>query len=124
MRFMSIVKGAEGLAPTPALMAAIGALAEELTRTGVLVTMGGLMPSARGARIRLSGGRITVLDGPFAESKEIVGGFAILDVASRAEAVELGRRFAQAHADALGPGHQMEVELREMEGSGGAADRP
>ena len=114
MRFMSMVKGPEGLPPSPELMAAIGKLAKDMAEAGVLVEMGGLAPSAKGARIRLSGGTLTVVDGPFVETKEVVGGFAMFNVASKAEAVELGRRFIQLHADIMGPSHVMEVEIREM----------
>ena len=114
MRFMSMVKGPEGLPPSPELMAAIGKLAKDMAEAGVLVEMGGLAPSAKGARIRLSGGTLTVVDGPFVETKEVVGGFAMFDVASKAEAVELGRRFMEVHADIMGPSHVMEVEIREM----------
>jgi hypothetical protein len=111
---MSMVKAPEGLPPSPELMAAIGKLAQDMAEAGVLVEMGGLAPSAKGARIRLSGGTATVVDGPFVETKEVVGGFAIFNVASKAEAVELGRRFMQLHADIMGPSHVMEVEIREM----------
>jgi hypothetical protein len=65
-------------------------------------------------RIRLSGARLTVVDGPFAESKELIGGFAVASAASKAEAVELGRRFMQVHADVLGPSAVVELEIREM----------
>lgn len=114
MRFISMVKAAESGPPSPELMAAIGNLAQEMAQAGVLIEMGGLAPSARGARIRLSGGALTVVDGPFTESKEIVGGYAIFSVGSKAEAVDLGRRFLEVHAAILGPKHVMEVELREM----------
>jgi hypothetical protein len=114
MRFMSMVKSPEGLPPSPELMATIGKLAKDMAEAGVLVEMGGLAPSAKGTRIRLSGGILTVVDGPFVETKEVVGGFAMFNVASKAEAVELGRRFMQVHADIMGPSHVMEVEIREM----------
>jgi hypothetical protein len=114
MRFISIVKGAEGLPGSPELMAAIGNLAQELAQSGVMIEMGGLLPSAKGARVRLSNGRLTVVDGPFTESKELVGGYAILHVASKAQAVELGRRFLQVHADVMGNDYEMELEIREM----------
>jgi hypothetical protein len=112
---MSMVKGPEGVPPKPELMAAIGALAQEMSQKGVLVEMGGLRPSASGTRIRLAGGRLTVTDGPFTESKELVGGYAVFEVASKAEAVEMGRRFMQIHADIMGNGHVLELELRQME---------
>jgi hypothetical protein len=95
-------------------MAAIGKLAQEMAQAGVLIEKGGLAPSAKGARIRLSRGALTVVDGPFTESKELVGGYAVFRVGSKAEAVELGRRFLQVHADILGPEHLMELEIREM----------
>jgi len=114
MRFISMVKSAESGPPSPELMAAIGKLAQEMGQAGVLIEMGGLAPSARGARIRLSRGALTVVDGPFTESKELVGGYAVFRVGSKAEAVELGRRFMQVHADILGPEHVMELEIREL----------
>lgn len=122
MRFMMLVKSAESGPPSPELMAAVGRMSHEMAQAGVLLEMGGLAPSARGARIRLSDAKLTVLDGPFTESKELVGGYAVLAAASKAEAVELGRRFVQVHADVLGPGHAMELEIREMfDPSGGQA---
>ena len=102
MRFISMVKTAESGPPSPELMGAIGTLAQEMATSGVLVEMGGLLPSAKGARVRLSRGAITVTDGPFTESK-LVGGYAIFSVGSKAEAIELGRRFLQVHSDVLGP---------------------
>jgi hypothetical protein len=115
MRYMMLVKGAEGLPPSPELMAAVGGLAQEMAQSGVLLDMGGLTPTARGARIRLAGGKLTVVDGPFAEAKEVIGGYAVLKAASKSEALELGRRFMQLHADILGPSHTLELEIREMD---------
>ena len=115
MKFMSMVKGCEGTAPSPELMAAIGALAQEMAQKGVLVEMGGLRPTASGTRMRLKRGRITVTDGPFTESKEVVGGYAVFDVGSKQEMVELARRFMQVHADILGEDHVLELEIRQME---------
>ena len=103
MRFISMVKTAESGPPSPELMGAIGKLAQDTAQSGVLMELGGLLPSARGARMRLARGGIRVTDGPFTESKELVGGYAIFSVASKAEAIELGRRFLQVHADILGP---------------------
>jgi len=114
MRFMMLVKSPEAGPPSPELMAAIGKLSQEMAQAGVLLEMGGLAPSAGGARIRLSNARLTVTDGPFTESKEIVGGYAVLKAASRAEAVELGRRFMQVHADLLGPEEVVELEIRQV----------
>lgn len=114
MRFISLVKAKEGIEPTPELYAAIGRLAEEMTAAGVLVDMGGLRPSAEGARLRLKGGRISVKDGPFTEAKEVIGGFAVMQVASREEAIEHTRRFLQVHADTM-PDLELECELRAFE---------
>ena len=114
MRFMMLVKAEESGPPSVELMAAVGKLSMEMAQKGVLVDMGGLAPSVRGARIRLSDARLTVTDGPFTESKEVIGGFAVLRASSRAEAIELGRRFMQVHADVLGPSASVELEIREM----------
>jgi hypothetical protein len=118
MRFMLIAmanKDSEaGCAPTSELMAAIGKLSEDMTKSGTLLEMGGLAPTSKGARLRLSGGKVTVTDGPFAEAKEVIGGYAIVQVESKAEAIELSRRFLQVHADILGPSYQMESEVRQF----------
>jgi hypothetical protein len=86
MRFMTMVKSSETSGPPPkALMDAIAKLGEEGFKAGVMVEVGGLLPSATGARVRVSGGKLTVTDGPFTEAKEIVGGYAVYasDVAPR-----------------------------------------
>jgi hypothetical protein len=75
---------------------------------------GGLAPSSIGARVRLSGGKVTVTDGPFTEAKEIIGGFAIVDVKSKQEAIELAKRFYQIHAEILGPSYEATGEVRQM----------
>jgi hypothetical protein len=97
MRYMALYKpGHEsGQPPTPEEMGAMGALIEQMMRDGTLVATGGLQPSARGFRVRKSGGTVTVTDGPFSEAKELVGGFAILEVESREHALELTRRFLE-----------------------------
>ncbi|MBZ5720008.1 MAG: YciI family protein [Acidobacteriia bacterium] len=118
MRFMMIVKANReseaGLPPKPELMAAVAKMAEEATQRGVMVSAGGLLPSSQGARIRVSGGKTSVVDGPFAETKELVGGFAIFDLQSKEEAVQAGTRFMQVHADILGPSYDGELEIRPM----------
>jgi hypothetical protein len=114
MRFMTIVKGAETSAPPPqALMDAIGKLGEEAARKGVMVEMGGLLPSAMGARVRLTGGRLTVTDGPFTEAKEVIGGYAVYAVKSKEEALEWARRFMVLHQEHW-KGWEGEVELRQL----------
>jgi hypothetical protein len=112
MRFMTIVRGPEGRQPSPELIDRIMKLGEEGTKRGAMVTMGGLEPSARGARVRLANGKITVKDGPFTEAKEVIGGFAIYDVASKQEALEWTRQFLEAHIG-LWP-YELEVEVRQM----------
>jgi hypothetical protein len=116
MRFMNIVRTTENspLGPPPkALMDAIDKLGEEATKAGVFVETGGLMPSAAGARLRLTGGKLTVTDGPFSEAKEVIGGFAVFDVKSKAEAVEWARRFMNLHTQHW-PGWEGEAEVRQL----------
>jgi hypothetical protein len=114
MRFMTIVKGAETSAPPPqALMDAIGKLGEEAARKGVMVEMGGLLPTAMGARVRLAGGRLTVTDGPFTEAKEVIGGYAVYAVKSKEEALEWARRFMALHQEHW-KSWEGEVELRQL----------
>jgi hypothetical protein len=118
MRYMMMVKAnadyEAGLPPPPELMAAIGRHSQEMAEAGILLETGGLLPSSAGARVRVAGGRTTVLDGPFAETKELVGGFAILAAGSREEAIDLGKRFMQIHSDVLGPAYTGELEIRPM----------
>ena len=118
MRFMTMVKADKnyeaGLPPSPELMAAIGKLTEESIKAGVVLDTGGLMPSSRGARVRASGGKLTVTDGPFAETRELIGGYAIISANSKEEAVEMARRFMQVHVDVLGPSYEGECEIRQM----------
>ena len=113
MRFMTIVKTREtGARPSPALIEKIGKLGEEAAQQGKMVGMGGLGPTTQGACVRLANGKITVTDGPFTEAKEVIGGFAIYDVASKGEAIEWTHRFLEAH---IGLWEQdLEVEVRQM----------
>ena len=111
-KYMTIVKGSEQHAPPPPeLFEAIDKLMQEAGKR--LVGVGGLLPSGRGARARLSKGKVTMTDGPFAEAKEVIGGFAIYDVPSLAEAKEWTRRFLDVHVKHF-PGWDCEVEIREM----------
>ncbi len=108
MRFLSIYKTKEtGVPPTPEGMARMGVLIEEGIKAGWLLSTEGCLPSSRGMRVRQADGRLTVTDGPFTESKEIVGGFAILRADSREQALELTRRFLAIAGDG-------ECELREL----------
>jgi hypothetical protein len=116
MRFMAIVKPGKdyeaGRPPSPGLMAAMGKLNEESTKAGVFVTGGGLLPSSQGHKLRMTGGKVSVIDGPFTETKEVIGGFAVLNYASHEEAIEGARRVMQIHAE---HGYtELEIELRPM----------
>ena len=118
MRFIMLVKADKdferGAPPPPALMAAIGKLGQEMAKAGTLVQTGGLAPTAMGAILNLDGGTIRVTDGPFAESKEVIGGYAIMEAGSKAEAIELARRFLQVHADVMGKSYQGQIEVRQL----------
>ena len=116
MRFMTMVKAPEKspLGPPPkALMEAIGKLGEEAAKAGVMVEMGGLLPTAMGARLRLSGGKLTVTDGPFSEAKEVIGGYAVYSVKTKEEAIEWAMRFMNLHKQHW-PGWEGETELRQL----------
>ena len=116
MRFMMIVKQAENQVPPPKqLMDAIAKLSEEETKAGTMIGSGGLRPIALGARVRLSGGKVTVIDGPFAETKEVVGGYAQFELKSKEEAVESAVRFMELHKKHW-PGWEGETEVRQMFG--------
>jgi hypothetical protein len=114
MRFMTLVKSAENVGqPPPELFAAIAQLGAEAAEKGVFVDTGGLLPTATGSRIRLSGGKLTVTDGPFAEAKEVIGGYAFYEVESKEEAVEWANRFMTLHQE-LWPGWEGETEIRQV----------
>jgi hypothetical protein len=116
MRFMMIVKHAErpGLPPKE-LMDAIAQLSEEAVKAGTMLGSGGLGPTALGTRVRLSGGQLTVTDGPFTEAKEIVGGYAQFELKSKEEAIEGALRFMELHKKHW-PGWEGETEIRQMLG--------
>jgi len=113
MRFMMIYKPADtknmeaGVPPSPENMAAMGKFIEEMAKSGVLLATDGLLPSSKGARVRLSGGKLTVTDGPFTETKELIAGFAIVQAKSKEEAIELAKRFLKIAGDG-------ESEIRQM----------
>ena len=117
MRYMMIVSGSESFAasgpPPAALFEAIDRLGAEATRNGTMVGFGGLQPSSSGARMRVTDGEIVTTDGPFTESKEVIGGFSILNVASKSEALEEARRFMELHR-VHWPAWEGEIEIRLM----------
>src|SRR5436309_2361602 len=109
MRFLCLYKSSkpEGTPPSQKEMADMGKLIEDMKKAGVLLATEGCLPSALGARVRLSQGKISVTDGPFIESKELIGGFAVLQADSKAEAIELAKKFL----DVAGDG---ECEIRQL----------
>lgn len=114
MRYLVLVKYRENSTPPPqSLMDALAKNRQEAKAAGALVEVGGLFPSAMGARIRLSGGKLTVTDGPFIEAKELVGGYSVYDVKSKQEAMEWANRFMQVMQKHL-PGGECEVEIRQI----------
>ena len=127
MRYLGIYKptAPEGTPPTEHHMAAMGNLIEEMTKAGVLLATEGCLPSSKGARVRYSKGKFTVVDGPFTESKELIAGFALFQVNSKEEAIEWTKRFLEVagegeteirqlfEADDFGP--EFTPELREQE---------
>jgi hypothetical protein len=116
MRFMMIVKHPEKQGPPPKpLMDAIAKLAEGEAKNGTMLGSGGLGPTALGARVRLAGGRVTVTDGPFTETKEVVGGYAQFELKSKEEAIESAVRFMELHKKHW-PGWEGETEVRQMFG--------
>jgi hypothetical protein len=112
MRFMVIVKATkdseEGAMPDPELMAAMGKFNEELVKAGVMLAGEGLQPSSKGARVKFSGTNRTVVDGPFAETKELIAGFWLFQVKSKEEAIEWVKRCPN-------PFHgESEIEIRQV----------
>jgi hypothetical protein len=108
MRFLSIYKSREtGQPPTQQEMADMTVLIEKFMKTGELVATEGCLPTALGAKVRLAGSAVTVTDGPFAEAKEVVGGFAILEAKSKAHAIELAKEFLAVAGDG-------ECEIRQI----------
>lgn len=113
MRFLSMIRIQEtGRMPSEQLTANMGRLIEQMTREGTLVDTAGLRPSAEGVRLRLCQGRLSTTDGPFTESKEVIGGYAILNAESMVQAIELTKRFLALHGNEW----DLECEVRQMEG--------
>jgi hypothetical protein len=116
MQFMMLVKSAENSGPPPkALMDAIGKMAEEATKAGLMLQSGGLAPTAMSSRVRLSRGNVTTIDGPFAETKEVIGGFAVFEFESMEEAIESAVNFMELHK-LHWPGWEGETEVRQIFG--------
>jgi hypothetical protein len=114
MRFLSMIRIDEnsGQVPSEELMQGMGKLIDEMTREGVLIRTAGLRPTAEGVRARLRRGRLSAVDGPFVETKEVIGGFAILEAGSMKQAIELTERFLRIHGDTW----DIECEVRQLDG--------
>ena len=115
MRFLSMIRVEEntGQVPSEQLMQDMGKLIDEMTREGSLVRTAGLRPTKEGKRVRLrKGGQLSTIDGPFTETKEVIGGFAILEAESMAAAIELTKRFLLVHGDVW----DIECEVRPLDG--------
>ena len=123
MRYMMIVKGDENFAasgpPPMELFEAIGKLGEEAAKAGKMVSFGGLQHSSKGATVRIKDGKIITTDGPFTETKEVIGGFTILNLASKEEAIEEAVKFMELHRK-LWPAWEGVTEVRPMEEEGPA----
>ena len=116
MKYLSFIRHSEKYretTPPPALMEAMGAFVQKSLQDGTLVDTGGLLPSKDGLRVRLSGGKLTVTDGPFSESKEVIGGWAILNAKTREEAVRIATEFMELHRRHW-PEFEGESEVRPM----------
>lgn len=117
MRYMMFIKHTEDYRKdtVPAsLYEEMGKFIEETTKSGNFVGGAGLQPTSAGARVKLSKGKISVVDGPFSESKEIVGGYAIMEAKTREEALDLARRFMDLHRTHW-PAFEGECEVRPLE---------
>ena len=114
MRFLSMIRIDEQTAgkPSERLMTEMGKLIEEMTREGSLVRTAGLRPTKEGKRMRWRRGALSTTDGPFTETKEVIGGYAVVEAKSMAEALELTKRFLEVHGDEW----DIECEIRQIEG--------
>ena len=118
MRFMFIVKSAHPFGPpTPQFLEAMNKLADREIKAGRLLDNGGLMPLAAGAQVRITDGQLSVVDGPFAEAKEVIGGYAIFELPGKEEALAAAKEFMQLHKD-LFPGWEGVCELRAFAAGG------
>lgn len=116
MKYLTFIRHPESYRESPppaALMEAMGKFVEKSLKDGTLVDTGGLAPSKEGVRVRLAKGRISVTDGPFSESKEVIGGWAILNAGSKAEAVRIATEFMEMHRKHW-PEFEGESEVRPM----------
>ena len=116
MRFMFIVTSPQPNGPpTPALMEAMHKLADREIKAGRMLDSGGLMPVQTGAQVRITDGKLSVVDGPFVEAKEVIGGYAIFELKDKQEAVAKAVEFMQVHRDHM-PGWEGTCEVRAFAG--------
>jgi hypothetical protein len=116
MKYLTFIRHSESYRQSPppaALMEAMGKFVEKSLKDGTLVDTGGLLPSKDGVRVRLARGKITVTDGPFTEAKEVIGGWAILNASSKAEAIRIATEFMELHRKHW-PEFEGESEVRPM----------
>jgi hypothetical protein len=112
MRFMYIVTSPQPMTgPSPDLLAAVAKISEREVKAGRMVDNGGLMPLQTGARVRIADGKLSVIDGPFVEAKEVIGGYAIFELRDKDEALAMAQEFMQLHLDHM-PGWEGTCELR------------
>jgi hypothetical protein len=102
MKFLMTYEQKPGVPTTPEQMAAIGRFSQEMEKSGILLMTGGLQRPTRGARVRLDGGKFSVTDGPFAETKELIDGFALIEVKTKEEAFAVAERFMKIAGDGEG----------------------
>jgi hypothetical protein len=115
MRFMYIVTSPSPMHPTPALLEAMHKLSGREIKAGRMLDNGGLMPLATGAQVRIKDGELSVVDGPFVETKEMIGGYAIFELRDKDEAVAMAVEFMQLHKDHM-PGWDGTCEVRAFAG--------
>lgn len=115
MRFMSFVTSAHAGPPTPELIEAMNKLADREIKAGRMVDMGGLTPVAMGAQVRIADGKLSVIDGPFVEAKEVIGGYAIMEFRNKEEAVASAVEFMQLHKNFM-PDWEGTCEVRAFAG--------
>ncbi len=115
MRFMSFVTSAHSGPPTPELIEQMNKLANREIKAGRMIDMGGLMPIATGARVSIANGEISVIDGPFVEAKEVIGGYAIFEFQNKEEALASAVEFMQLHKDFM-PDWEGTCEVRALAG--------
>ena len=117
MRFMYLVTSAHSGPPTPELMEAMHKLADREIKAGRMLDSGGLTPLAAGAQVRIADGKLSVVDGPFVEAKEVIGGYAIFELPGKEEAMAAAVEFMQLHKDLM-PGWEGTCELRSFASPG------